>query len=182
VPTSFPMAIPHAPTAFVNQAALDNAFSIPINDLYTLVKPLIAGRIQYTQTTGGQALGNGVFTAITAFNGTADVDTFGGSTFNATTGIWTCPSAGQFEISGQVTATGATAVRLIAGIQKGGTTIYSSYESGAPTTQASALLVPKEFTLALGDTITLVGNPNAAAVVTAVQNGNGSFLRIKQVG
>jgi hypothetical protein len=36
VPTSFPMSIPHAPTGFVNQAALDTAFSTPINDLYAV--------------------------------------------------------------------------------------------------------------------------------------------------
>lgn len=31
--TTFPMSIPHAPTGFVNQAALDTAFTTPINDL-----------------------------------------------------------------------------------------------------------------------------------------------------
>lgn len=31
--TSFPMSLPHAPTGFVNQAALDTAFTTPINDL-----------------------------------------------------------------------------------------------------------------------------------------------------
>lgn len=36
MPTSFPMSIPHAPTGFVNQAALDTAFSTPINDLYAI--------------------------------------------------------------------------------------------------------------------------------------------------
>src|SRR4051812_3040621 len=33
MPTSFPMSIPHSPTGFVNQASLDNAFTVPINDL-----------------------------------------------------------------------------------------------------------------------------------------------------
>jgi len=33
VATSFPMSLPHAPTGFVNQAALDTAFTTPINDL-----------------------------------------------------------------------------------------------------------------------------------------------------
>lgn len=37
MPTSFPMSLPHAPTGFVNQAALDTAFTTPINDLYNLV-------------------------------------------------------------------------------------------------------------------------------------------------
>jgi hypothetical protein len=27
------MSIPHSPTGFVNQASLDNAFTVPINDL-----------------------------------------------------------------------------------------------------------------------------------------------------
>lgn len=35
--TSFPMPLPHAPTGFVNQAALDAAFTTPINDLWTAV-------------------------------------------------------------------------------------------------------------------------------------------------
>lgn len=41
MPTSFPMSIPHAPTGFVNQAALDAAFSTPINDLYALLLPIL---------------------------------------------------------------------------------------------------------------------------------------------
>jgi hypothetical protein len=45
VPTSFPMSIPHAPTGFVNQAALDAAFSTPINDLYALVAAMGQGFI-----------------------------------------------------------------------------------------------------------------------------------------
>lgn len=35
--TTFPMTLPHAPTGFVNQAALDTAFTTPINDLAALV-------------------------------------------------------------------------------------------------------------------------------------------------
>jgi hypothetical protein len=182
VPTSFPMSIPHAPTGFVNQAALDNAYTVPINDLYGVVAAVLPlqFRIQYTQTTGGQALTNGAFTTITAYNGTADVDSFGGSTFNATTGVWTCPAAGAYEISGQVTAS-AGAARIISAVAKNGTVIYSAYNSGAGTTLASASLPPKEFTLAANDTIVLQANVNAAAIVTGVQNGNGSFLHIRRI-
>jgi hypothetical protein len=135
-------------------------------------------RLQATQNTG-TALGSGVFTTLTTF--TLDKDTFGGSSFNASTGVWTCPATGDYEIDGQVTATGATAVRLIGAIAKNGTVIYSAYQSGAPTTLATAVLPPKEFALTSGDTIVLQGNPNAAGVTSGIQNGNGSFLRIKRL-
>jgi hypothetical protein len=135
-------------------------------------------RLQATQNTG-TALGSGVFTTLTTF--TLDKDTFGGSSFNASTGVWTCPTTGDYEIDGQVTATGATAVRLIAAIAKNGTVIYSAYQSGAPTTLATAVIPTKEFALTAGDTIVLQGNPNAAGVTSGIQNGNGSFLRIKRL-
>jgi hypothetical protein len=172
-----PLANPWVDGEGLNAAKLLARITTNLN---TLAAALPLARVQYTQTTGGQALTNGAFTVITAYNGTADVDTMGGTTFNATTGVWTCPANGTYEISGQVTATGATAVRLIAGIQKGGVTIYSAYQSGAPTTQATAVMPPKEFTFVAGDTITLVGNPNAAGCTTVVQNGNGSFIRIRR--
>lgn len=180
--TSFPMSLPHAPTGFVNQAALDTALTVPINDLYAIVAGVLPlqYRIQYTQLTGGQALTNGGFTTISGYNSTADVDTFGGSSFNATTGVWTCPAAGSYEISGQVTAT-AGAPRIISAIAKNGTVIYSAYNSGAGTTLTSASLPPKEFTLAASDTIVLQANVNAASIVTGVQNGNGSFLHIRRI-
>lgn len=158
----------------------DKATAAWANSVAAAVPAIVPGlfRIQYTQTTGGQSLGSGVFTIITGYNSTADVDTFGGSTFNASTGVWTCPATGTYEINGQVTATGATAVRLIAAIFKNGSVIYSAYESGAATTLATAVLAPKEFALTAGDTITMQGNPNAAGVVSGVQNANGSFIRI----
>lgn len=142
---------------------------------------LAGQRLQATQTTGlGQSLTNGAFTTITGF--AIDKDTFGAASFVIATGVWTCPAAGDYEICGQVTATGGTAVRLIVGIAKNGGVIYSSYQSGAPNTHATAVLPPKEFTLAASDTITLQGDPNAAGVVTTTQNGNASYLRIKRVG
>lgn len=160
-------------------AALINAIIAQLNGQPAIIPG--DDRIQFSQTAGGVALASGVFTTVTGYSATADVDTFGGSTFNPATGVWTCPAAGNYKINGQVSATGATAVRLIAAIFKNGAALYSAYESGAPTTIATAVLTPKEFTLAANDQITLQGNPNAAGVSTAVQNGNGSFLRIERM-
>jgi hypothetical protein len=52
VPTTFPMSIPHAPTGSVNQAALDAAFSIPINDLYAIAAAAGQGYIGETHDRG----------------------------------------------------------------------------------------------------------------------------------
>lgn len=51
MPTSFPMSIPHAPTGFANQAALDTAFSTPINDLYAVVQSLGQGLLGYQESS-----------------------------------------------------------------------------------------------------------------------------------
>lgn len=40
--TTFPITVPHAPTGSVNQAALDLAFTTPINDLYALLATVLA--------------------------------------------------------------------------------------------------------------------------------------------
>jgi hypothetical protein len=70
---------------------------------------------------------------------------------------------------------------FIAAIFKNGSSIYSSWQSGAPTFLATATLVPKEFALTASDQITLQAQPNAAGISTGNSNGNGPFLRIKRV-
>jgi hypothetical protein len=190
----------HVPKTYATEAAATAAISSPtVGTTVWLTAPttgpvglfawngtawlpyvLTGQRLQYSQTAGGQALTNAVFVAITGY-AAADVDTFGGSTFNAATGVWTCPATGNYEISGQVSATGAVAVRLIAAIFKNGSSIYSSWQSGAPTFLATATLVPKEFALTASDQITLQAQPNAAGISTGNSNGNGPFLRIKRV-
>jgi hypothetical protein len=54
VPTSFPMSIPHAPTGTVNQAAMDTAFTTPINDLYAVAAA--AGQGYVGESTTGAAV------------------------------------------------------------------------------------------------------------------------------
>lgn len=181
MPTSFPMPIPHAPSGFVNQAALDAAFTIPINDVAAQVA-VLQPRLQVTQVTTGQAMTNGAFTTITGY-ATADVDTFGGSTFNTATGIWTCPAAGQYEISGQVTVTSG-GTRLIVGLRKNGaaTMFHGAYQPGSSVTQITGLILPKEFTLAQNDTIDLAAQVNTTSITTLSNNGNNPYLRIKRVG
>ena len=49
--TTFPMPIPHAPTGFVNQAALDTAFTTPIHDLAAIAPQGILG-----EATSGSAV------------------------------------------------------------------------------------------------------------------------------
>lgn len=51
--TTFPMAIPHAPTGFVNQAALDAAFTTPINDLAAQSLVTASGTVNVVIATGG---------------------------------------------------------------------------------------------------------------------------------
>lgn len=53
MPTSFPMSTPHAPTGFVTQAALDAAFTVPINDAAALA--LSASADTGVQTSGGMS-------------------------------------------------------------------------------------------------------------------------------
>lgn len=48
--TTFPMSLPHAPTGFVNQAALDTAFTTPINDLAAQVPPGFIGESSSAST------------------------------------------------------------------------------------------------------------------------------------
>src|SRR4051812_36482611 len=66
MPTSFPMSIPHSPTGFVNQASLDNAFTVPINDLAAA-----ASLGEYGRSTAATAV---TLTALTTdFAGAASV-------------------------------------------------------------------------------------------------------------
>lgn len=68
MPTSFPIALPNAPTGFVTQAALDAAFTTPINDLYALLLGLGQGVIN--ETTTGAAV---TLSTTSAFASTASV-------------------------------------------------------------------------------------------------------------
>jgi len=49
------MPLPHAPTGGVTQAGLDTAFTVPINDLYALLAPLLAdtGWVSMASLTSG---------------------------------------------------------------------------------------------------------------------------------
>lgn len=53
MPTSFPISIPHAPTGFVDQAALDAAFTTPINDLAAQALVTASGITNVVIATGG---------------------------------------------------------------------------------------------------------------------------------
>lgn len=136
-------------------------------------------RMQYTQGTVGQAMTNNIFTKLTNMT-IKDVDLFAAGSFNTATGVWTCPAAGRYKISGQVTVTDG-ASRNVAGVFKNGTVLHSAYH-GAGLANVTAVLLDREFLLAAGDTIDLRCSANATGVTTDNPNGAGSFLRIEQVG
>jgi hypothetical protein len=115
VPTSFPMSIPHAPTGSVNQAALDAAFSIPINDLYAIAAA--AGQGYIGETTTGAAV---TLTTTSAFASTASI------TFTLTT-------TRRIRID--------TMAVYIAGTAPGHAAFTSGYNSGASAVIGSFIQV-----------------------------------------
>lgn len=52
MPTVFPLAIPHAPTGSVTQAALDTAFTIPLNDLAASAQLQDSGWLTFPLASG----------------------------------------------------------------------------------------------------------------------------------
>lgn len=127
--TSFPMTIPHAPTGFVNQAALDTAFTVPINDLAALVAALPQGLLGETGSTSTVTIATTAATGLTAsviftlatqrrvriaVGGNVQVATAPASYnlragYNAGSGVGT-PSVVGFGSTFQVSATGTAGI------------------------------------------------------------------------
>jgi hypothetical protein len=135
---------------------------------------------------GSQAWVSGSGAATAIF--TTKVDDSHGSTYNTSTGVWTCPVSGRYEFNYQLSA-GSVAASSDAGsfqlsINKNGAGEYGTVAVQACTTAARAYYVNSRFILNLvaGDLVRVVGECGLGATFTMVNNTGYSFIQWKRIG
>lgn len=115
---------------------------------------------------------------------TVEVDTHGA--FNATTGIWTCPAAGVYEVSAQLRygwSSVAVGNAMLISIYKNNTTDVALQQETIENTATTlkVLNVDKTLRLVAGDTIRIQAS-NTATTPTLITSAAYALLSIKRIG
>lgn len=132
-------------------------------------------------TTNAQSIPNNAFTTVTTWTTTQNQ----GSNFVASTGVYTVPSAGDYDVRAGVRFTAATGVigtQVLIAVAVNGTNVYQSgmaqqNTSGFASQAAGSWLV----NCSAGDTITVRVFQNSGAAMTLDGVAGANYVQISQV-
>jgi len=144
------------------------------------IKTTAMSRVK-ASTTNAQSIPNNAFTAVTTWTTTQNQ----GSNFVASTGVYTVPVAGDYDVRAGVRFTAATGVigtQVLIAVAVNGTNVYQSgmaqqNTSGFASQAAGSWLV----TCNAGDTITIRAFQNSGAAMTLDGGTGANYVQISQV-
>lgn len=140
----------------------------------------------YVTSTSGSVTGDGTAYNVTGW--TEELDS--ASAFNASTGVWTAPTAGVLQISGALTVTNPSFTSSIGGLSigvsiNGGSVLKIGYcnptGGSVPVLGTISLPFNYQYNAAAGDTLTFYVTQTGGTKVTEVQGGVGGASRISAV-
>ncbi|HDR9164879.1 TPA: hypothetical protein QDB28_005315 [Burkholderia vietnamiensis] len=165
-----------ATTAFAQNAVTGGSNAGKFTTLTTTAMSRVAA-----STTNAQSIPNNTFTVVTNYTTTLNQ----GSNFVASTGVYTTPSAGLYDVRAGVrfnAATGVIGTQVLIAVAVNGTIVYQSgmaqqNTSGFASQAAGAWLV----NCSAGDTITIRVFQNSGAAMTLDGGAAANYVQIAQL-